>query len=253
MVFFGILLAATIAIAQQAASSHNDVDGFIARTYRNARETMPYRLFVPREYTPQKKYPLIIWLHGGGGAGHDNLQQISEDQIPGTRTWTRPENQARYPSFVLVPQSSNTWGALPTDLSGDTLSPQLRLVVAILDMLKAEFSIDAQRIYVAGQSDGGYGTWSLVTQKPDLIAAAIPICGGGVASRAGRAAKVAIWAFHGSADKVVPVAASRQMVAALQKAGASPRYTEYKGLGHDIWMRAFAEPELVDWLFAQHK
>src|SRR2546425_11251163 len=80
------------------------VDGFIARTYRNeSRQSMPYRLFVPPSYDKEKQYPLVLWLHGAGGAGSDNLAQISEDQILGTHTWTRPQNQSRYPTFVLVP------------------------------------------------------------------------------------------------------------------------------------------------------
>src|ERR1700674_4103319 len=94
-------LVSALALAALPCAAQSNKDGFIARTYINAsRQTMPYRLFIPPEYEKEKKYPLILWLHGAGGAGKDNLRQISEDQIPGTHTWTKPEIQAKYPAFV---------------------------------------------------------------------------------------------------------------------------------------------------------
>ena len=243
-------IAAIICILTMAIplDAQDTVDGFVARVYKNGRETMPYRLFIPIGYEPQKRYPLIVWLHGAGGMGHDNLRQISGDQTPGTRTWTTPEHQAKYPAFVLVPQSPGDWA----DLNHERLSAPLARVVSILEVLASEFSIDPQRLYVAGQSNGGYGVWDLITKRAELFAAAIPVCGGGDPARAARVTTVPVWAFHGTADRNIPVTASRQMVAALQKAGGHPRYTEYQGAGHDIWTRAFAEPGLLDWLFAQH-
>jgi len=96
-------------------------------------------------------------------------------------------------------------------------------------------------------------TWNLITQRPDLFAAAIPLCGGGDPAGANRIGKMPLWVFHGRRDDVIPVTESRKMVSAIQRAGGRPRYTEYAGVGHDVWKRAFAEPELVSWLFAQHK
>jgi predicted peptidase len=229
-------------------AAQDTVDGFVARVFKSGRGTMPYRLFMPVGYAPQKRYPLVVWLHGAGGMGHDNLRQISGDQVPGTRIWTTPEHQAKYPAFVLVPQSRGDWA----DLNHDPLSAPLALVVNLLDTLATEFSIDPQRLYVAGQSNGGYGVWDLITKRSELFAAAVPVCGGGDPARAARVATVPVWAFHGTADKSIPVTASRQMIAAIKRAGGHPRYTEYQGAGHEIWARAFAEPGLVDWVFAQH-
>ena len=66
---------------------------------------------------------------------------------------------------------------------------------------------------------------------------------------------VAIWAFHGDMDTTVPVKGSRDMIAALNKAGITPepRYSELAGVGHGSWGPAYATPELWDWLFAQSK
>jgi predicted peptidase len=225
------------------------VDGFAARTFNNAGRRMPYRLFIPENYDKAQKYPLVLWLHGAGGAGSDNLKQIQDDQIDGTHLWTNYENQERFPAFVVVPQGSGTWTA-----SGRTvLSTQLSTVVALLEALQMEFNIDANRLYVAGQSDGAFGVWTLITQKPQLFAAAIAVCGGGNPAYAGRVQHMPLWIFHGERDGAVPVDESRRMVDAVKRAGGNPRYTEYRTIGHDAWKRAFAEKGLADWLFSQHK
>jgi predicted peptidase len=243
-------------------SAEDVVDGFIARDYTNAAgAAMPYRLFIPSGYDNAKAYPLVIWLHGGGGIGTDNVRQLMNDQIPGTRIWTAATNQDKHPAFVLVPQTPRCWD--PTGYPGIAcneeiphgadLSPELLQVAGMLKSIESEFNIDTKRIYVAGQSIGGFGAWNLVTKRPDLFAAAIVLCGGGDPALAPRAKNVAIWSFQGDADDPQLVASNRAMIAALQKAGAKPRYTEYPGMGHDIWDTVFNEPNLVDWLFAQHK
>jgi predicted peptidase len=276
-VFFSLALVASLALvvavvagpAQHAAQppvgspqskplplilARDNIDGFVARSHSNGHETMPYRLFAPSGYSAQKKYPLIVWLHGRGGVGRDNARQILGDQIAGTRTWTQPANQSKYPAFVLAPQSPGGWTAQrPTNASPDALSAPLALVVEILDSLEHELSIDRHRIYVAGQSDGGYGVWDLITTRPERVAAAIVVCAvPGDPTRAARIATMPIWVFQGTADDVLLVTGSRRMVDAIEKAGGHPRYTEYKGAGHDVWTRSFAERGLVDWLFAQH-
>jgi len=226
------------------------VDGFTARVYQNkGHEKMPYRLFIPENYDKSKKYPLIIWLHGAGGAGDDNLKQISEDQVAGTRIWTKPELQSKHPAFVLVPQSAGGWASVSTL----QLSDEERLVLEIINSLKSEFSLDNKRIYVTGQSNGGYGVWDMISKRPDLFAAAIPLCGGGNTLLASTLVSTPIWAFHGDQDSVIPVSETRNMIAAIRKLGGAPRYTEYKGVDHDIWLRTFKEPGLADWLFAQHR
>jgi predicted peptidase len=267
--FLGLAVAVVASSAQDASQRSiagpqpkplqrllGTIDGFVARSHRNGDQTMSYRLFVPNGYSAQNKYPLILWLHGGGGSGGDNVRQILGDQIPGTRTWTQPATQVKYPAFVLAPQSPGGWTAQPAmGASAGALSAPLALVVAILDSLENEFSIDPHRIYVAGQSNGGFGVWDLITTRPERVAAAIVVCPlPGDPTRAARIATMPIWVFQGTADNngVDLVSASRQMVASIKKAGGHPRYTEYPGAGHDIWTRAFAEPGLVDWLFAQH-
>ena len=99
---------------------------------------------------------------------------------------------------------------------------------------------------------GGFGAWDLILRNPQLFAAAIPICGGGDPSKAAAIDTMPLWIFHGSADPTVPVSNSREMVAAL-KMNANLKYTEYPDAGHNVWDKAWQEPGIVDWLFAQHR
>src|SRR5579884_2591721 len=140
------------------------VDGFIPRVYRKRGSTMPYRLFVPPGYSPAQKYPIVIWLHGAGSAGTDNVGQISLDNKIGTHFWARPENQEKHPAFVLAPQSRAGWD----DNSSRGLSGELKQVLDILDIVRKTYNVDPDRMYIAGQSNGGIGTWGLITKKPGL-------------------------------------------------------------------------------------
>jgi predicted peptidase len=112
---------------------------------------------------------------------------------------------------------------------------------------------DRARTYPLVQSMGGYGAWALIAEYPDLFAAAVPICGGGDTAKATRMKNVPVWAFHGELDRAVPVERSREMVAALRRAGGRVRYTEYKGADHVVWNLAFGEAELLPWVFAQRR
>jgi predicted peptidase len=127
------------------------------------------------------------------------------------------------------------------------------LMLSVLTTIQKQYNIDPNRLYIAGQSDGGFGVWNLITLRPELFAAAIVLCGGGNPENADHAAKTPVWVFHGEQDDTVPVQEARKMVDALRKAGGKPRYTEYKDVGHNVWNRALGESGLADWLFAQHK
>jgi predicted peptidase len=209
---------------------------------------MPYRLFIPVGYDARRSYPLVVWLHGAGGAGSDNVRQISGDQTAGTQLWTSPTVQAAHPAFVVAPQSA---ASSPYHATLD-LWPDLHPVVVILDRLEAEFSIDRRRIYVLGQSIGANGVWNLITNLPDRFAAAVLVCPQPQGTtRVSSVAKMPLSIVQGGADPWAP--RSRELVEALEQAGGRPRYTEYPGAGHDIWTRVFAEPDIVEWVFAQSR
>ena len=217
--------------------------------FKNAQgETLPYRLFVPEGYDRKKQYPLVLYLHGGGGVGNDNRKQIEGGNRYLIDFFTQKETQSRYPSFVVAPQSESWIERDPT-----TPTRQLLLVTELIQDLERSYSIDANRLYVAGQSMGGFATFAIISQHPKLFAAGVPLCGGGDESKVTTLIKTPIWAFHGEKDETVRVERSRNIVAAIRKAGGQARYTEYAGEGHNVWQKVVKEPELLPWLFRQHR
>jgi len=247
-----IVIALVIVCGASVCQAQDVVDGFAARTFVGANGVrMPYRIFVPDQKHRVRALPLIIYLHGGGGVGADNLRQISGGNTNGTHTWTAPQAQSRHPAFVVAPQlpSGNRWDAR----AADGIAPYASLVIELLGSLSREFAVDPDRVYLTGQSLGGFGAWDLISKRPELFAAAVPLCGEGTPSRARAARHVPIWVFHGAKDEVVPVAGSRDMVGALRAVGSAVKYTEYPDVGHDVWTTAYVEPELADWLFAQKR
>ena len=222
---------------------------FEKRVFTRARapqEQLKYLLFKPKGFDAQRSYPLVLSLHGG--APRRQFEDLIEPYLPGLAyglgRFISDDTQDKYPCFLLVPWSDNAnW----TD-------EKLVLINELLDALQKEFKIDSKRVYVTGQSMGGWGTWSIITRYPERFAAAVPICGGGDPSQAAKAKDIPIWAFHGTADSVVPVHYTRQMIAALNAAGARPLYWEYQGADHSgTAERAYCEPDLVSWMFSKAK
>jgi predicted peptidase len=231
----------------------NPADGFLARSSHSpAGETIQYRLFVPPGYDAAKKYPIVLWLHGANGRGSDNLRQISGGNFLGTHVWITPEIQAKDPVFVLAPQaeSTKTWSR-PHVNTGVPVS--LRLALEVLDAVEKEYSIDRDREYVAGQSMGGEGVWAVLATARGRFAAAIALCSDGFDDQVAPDSKVPVWIFQGDADPIVSVERVRGWVAALRKAGGSPKYTEVPGVGHNVWETAFANPDAATWLLSQRR
>jgi predicted peptidase len=252
---YGILALLFASLCSCTHAQTNDqghdavVAGFIAGAYRSASgEAMVYRLFVPPDYDPAKKYPIVLWLHGAAGRGSDNFSQLSGGNSPGSHVWTTVENQAKYHAFVLAPQVDATKGwARPHT---NTPPVAIRLALEILDTIEKQYSIDRSREYVAGQSMGGEGVWAALSVAPQRFAAAIALCGYGDAYMIPRVAKVPAWIFQGEEDPGVPVTRAREWVAELRQAGGAPKYTEYPSIGHNVWDVAFGEPGLAEWLFS---
>ena len=250
--FFILLLAVSPLAFAQDKSASAAVEGFKAGSYRSpSGETMQYRLFVPPGYDPAQKYPIVLWLHGAAGRGSDNLSQLSGGNFAGSHIWTRPEIQRKYHAFVVAPQVDVTKGwARPHT---NTPPVAIRLALEILDQVEKEYSVDPAHEYVVGQSMGGEGVWAALSAAPQRFAAAIALCGFGNAYMLPRVAKVPVWIFQGEEDPVVSAAGMREWVKKLREAGGAPKYTEYPSIAHNVWDVAFTEPDLVEWLFLQHR
>lgn len=228
-------------------------DVFEARTFSEADGRLPYRMMRPADYDAKQKYPLVIFLHGAGERGDDNLVQL----VHGMNDFAKDENRQKYPCFVIAPQCPREAKWVNVDWSSDSHklpaepSDALKLTLNLIAALQKEFSIDPQRLYITGLSMGGYGTWDAISRRPAMFAAAVPVCGGADEEQAARLVKVPVWAFHGEQDTVVKPERSRRMIKAMEAAGGKPKYTEYPGVGHNSWVKAYSDPAMMGWLFSQ--
>ncbi|PID63795.1 MAG: phospholipase [Gammaproteobacteria bacterium] len=217
-------------------------------------EKLDYRLYVP-DLALDTRYPLVVFEHGSGERGDDNLAQLRYG-VPALFEHVHDVE----PAFLLAPQCPRgmRWSNVNGRVRVDAPLPEFpslpqKLTIELLDELLERHPIDRDRVYATGLSLGGFGCWDLIMRRPDAFAAALLVCGGGDPSQAGRIAHIPQWIFHGDADAVIPVAHSQHMVAALTAAGAAPRYTEYPGVGHDAWTLTYRNAEALEWLFAQRR
>ena len=239
-----------------------DKNLFEKKVFIRGNDSLRYRILYPEDYKPNKKYPVVLFLHGSGERGNDNEIQLTH----GWKLFADSLNRKKYPAFVIFPQCPQniSWASVTVNrtsqpyqlefLSSQPMTIPLSLVSQLMDSLASSGKVNKKKIYIGGLSMGGMGTFDLLWRKPKFFAAAFPICGGGDTSKAAVYGKnFPAWVFHGAADPVVDVSNSRKMVSALKKAGAKVKYSEYPDVKHDSWTNAFAEPELLDWLFKQHR
>ena len=216
------------------------------------------RTRTPDKIEPGKTYPVLLFLHGAGGRGDDNKGQIND--AGAGKALEKIGIASKFGAYVIAGQvpKQQQWVDVPwstLDHEMPAVSEPMRMMLEQLDAFIAdpENQADKNRIYVAGLSMGGYGTWDAIQRRPELFAAAVPICGGGDKRLAKKIAHVPVWAWHGDNDNVIKASRSRDMVEALKKAGAKPKYTEVKNRGHNVWVDAFNSTDLWPWLFAQKK
>lgn len=251
-VYFCLLLLALPAGAQFAAE-----ELMKPYVYTNALgETFPYRLCAPQFPEAGRRYPLVLFLHGSGECGSDNVRQVKVG-LPAllATLLKRPE-----PVMVLAPQcqSGNSWvrklAMQPDYAASNEPTAALEVALELCRHLAEERQADTNRLYVTGLSLGGFGAWDAIQREPSLFAAAMPVCGGGDVRRVQEIKRLPVWVFHGKEDKNVPVDCSRRMVEALRRAGSRDvRYTEYEAAAHNVWDRAYANSEAVEWLLSQRR
>jgi predicted peptidase len=252
--------------------------GYTAHTFTDQGNALTYYLFIPANYNPRRKYPLVLLLHGGGERSNPKKTPLQNEQLllgdPYAAVWSsyynapgNPHIQQNWPSFVVIPQMTLTqqWVNVNVHL-GSYIQPAqpsepLLLTKELLDHLQQVYTgIDASRLYITGLSNGGLGTWDAIERWPNYFAAAAPIAGAGDPAKAAVLRNLPIWAFHGSADTTIPVSGSRDMIEAIRAAGGSPKYTEFAGQGHGVWSYVYSLVEsplrvtnFFPWLFAQKR
>jgi len=217
-----------------------------------------YVRYVPRDYSPDRPWPLIVFLHGAGERGSDGLLPTEVGLGGAIRRF--PE---RFPALAIFPQcpADRTWEVMLDD------------VEAMIQATEAAYAVDPDRIYLTGISMGGYGAFLFAAQRPRRYAALMPVCGGAEPAdvrrlstappaadafghyrdRIAAIAHLPTHIFHGADDTVVPPMRSRQAHRALQNAGAPVHYTEYEGIAHNAWDTAYQDPDNIAWLFEQRR
>ena len=196
-----------------------------------------YNIYYPASYgaEPEKKWPLILFLHGAGERGN-NLELLKRQGLPHYL-----EGKKDFPFVVAYPQcpAHTYW--------------KTALLNEWLEEVLTKVNVDRSRIYLTGISMGGYGTWHWAAANPEKFAAILPICGGGNVNEASRLVHTPIWTFHGARDNIVPVEATREMVTAVEALGGNVKETIYPDLFHDSWTITYNSPAIYDWLLQHRK
>jgi predicted peptidase len=195
-----------------------------------------YWLFVPRFYdTAKVDFPLIVFLHGAGERG-DDLAVVKKHGPP-----KLVETNGEFRFIVASPQVEKDGRWKPED------------VAALIDHLSKTLKVDKSRVYLTGLSMGGAGTWNTAVKYGDKLAAIVPICGRGDLNAVEKIKDLPTWVFVGAKDREDLVQGNDDIVAALKKAGGSPKYTVYPDAGHDSWTVTYDNPELYKWLLEQKR
>jgi predicted peptidase len=223
--------------------------------------TISYRILYPPNYDLKKKYPLLLFLHGSGERGSDNVAQL----VHGAKTleaFVQTE-----PAIIIVPQcpEADYWANItikdenkyPYDITYNYDQKETKALHTVIALVKNYIKTkhaDKHRIYISGLSMGGMGAFEAVYRYPKLFAAAAPICGGGNTPAYGKKqAKVPFYIYHGAIDGVVKVAYSQEMTARIQELKGQVRYMEYPNVNHNSWTNVFAEPDYLKILFSHRR
>ena len=232
--------------------------GFLKRTIAIGPEVYRYQVFLPDQWQPGKTWPVVLFLHGNGERGRDGYRQIHVGIGPAIL-----RNPERIPAVVVLPQCRRGMWWTHTEME--------KLALSSLEASIRDFGGDADRVFLTGISMGGYGTWNLAAKYPGKFAALAPVCGGVVPppgiqvpedhprvefsatpyqSMAEKVGPTPVWIFHGTDDPRVPVSESRRMAEVMRALGKCVRYSEYSGVGHNAWDKAYDEPDFFPWLLS---
>ncbi len=249
------------------AREESVLDKMQALTYSNANISssvnLPYRLYLPENYDESKEYPLLVFMHGAGERGNDNMAQISVGAAMGTEYLVERIILGEYADkFIIVaPQCpldmrwvERDWENGGYDFNATAQSLPSKLLESLLyDDIFANYSVDRSRVYGAGLSMGGFGVTDLAMRNPDLFAAIVNCAGGCDASQFELLATTALRAWHSEGDGTVKNDELLTLVNNMQSAGLEARYTEVNNNGHLSWLVAFEDPDLIPWLLAHEK
>ncbi len=197
---------------------------------------LTYLIDYPKGYDADNKYPIIYFLHGAGTRGTDTKA------LENNGFFEAVHKHEKFPFITVAPLChENTWFDLFESLKA------LAIAVSHFDFA------DSERIYLVGTSMGAYAAWELAMSIPDVFAAVIPVCGGGMYWNADRLKNLPIWAFHGEMDNVVLCEESKKMVDAVNSCGGSAKLTLYPDVNHSAWIPTYSNYAVFEWLLSNKR
>ncbi len=238
---------------QAGAAKHPQDTGFLNRTVTVNGAVHRYVVYLPENWSKEQKWPIILFLHGSGERGTEGLDETQVGLPAAIRV--HPE---RWPFVVVMPQ-------VPFNHRHWTDPDMMETAMAALNAEEHEFHGDPDRTYLTGLSLGGYGVWEIARDNPRTFAAIAPVCGGifwsyqpsrwsEQTTLPEEYARVLrhepVWIFHGADDPVVSPRQSSLMFDALKAVDGNVRFYEYAGVKHNVWEKAYANPDLPHWLLA---
>lgn len=238
-----------------------DFNKYEKEIFIKGRDSIQYRILYPENFSEKEKYPVLFVLHGSGERGEDNHSQL----IHGAALFLKETVRRQFPAIVVFPQcpSDSYWANVrfTTEDGKRTFNFQtkgeptksMRGLLGMLNNFLQKPFVDQKKVYVGGLSMGAMGTYELLRRKPKTFAAAFAICGGDHVANVQKYKHVPLWIFHGEKDAVVPVAFATTIANQLVVLGKPAKLSLYPEADHNSWDSAFAEPELLPWLFSNHK
>jgi predicted esterase len=249
-----ILWVCVSSVAMAQSDLLSIADSFRASEVQVDGHSYPYRLLEPLPLQRSQQRPLLVFLHGAGERGDDNVSQLK--WLP--ELMVREQRRTQFPCFLLALQCPRgeqwvdvPWGEPDARKTPKIASRAMRAVQQALAKVMRNEGVDPARIYVTGLSMGGYGAWDLVARQGQLFAGAVPVCGGGDPMVVRQLLGMPIEIWHASNDSVVPVQRARMMAEQYRLLGVTPRYFEEPNAGHGVWKQAYADGHAINWLFAQ--
>ena len=201
------------------------------------RHPFYYVEYLPKDYDPEEKYPLVFFLHGAG----ERVQDPHQAMLHGYMKYVREEGK-EYPFIFIAPQCIGNayWGSYTESLS------------AFLDYILETYPVDRTRVYLTGLSMGGTGTWMFAMARPGTFAALMPVCGSGIYWNVGNLLNTPIYMVHGDCDTCVPISNSVEMLTSINSRGGNAKLKICYGVGHDAWNYAYTDDDLLSWMLSQH-
>lgn len=228
------------AMVASSTDQFPDRTGFLQRELVVDGQSHVVWVFVPKNYRPNYRYPAVLFLHGlfeaGDGSNRDKVLSAGLGPVIGGD----PDN---WPFITIFPQSTGTWQGEDRE----------RLALASLDYAQSQWSIDPDRVILAGLSYGALGVWEIGARHPDRFAALVPVSGHKATEWVDRLIYVPVWAFSAKDDGFVPSSGAEEMCREINEKGGWARLTEFYGGDHDCWELAVRESNLINWMLLQHR